>query len=539
MILSLLSVLLYILSFPKFNFHWLAWIALVPLVCATAGLKPKRAFLIGWAAGTLAYAGLLYWIVITFRSAQQSFFLAVPCWLLLSAYLGLYWGAWTAWTAGKTGTSRLAFPFFAAAAWATLEYIRTYLFSGFPWTLLGDSQWRHLPLIQMASITGVYGVSFLVVLVNAAVAFFINRDVTPAKAGVQGRQRHWIPARQTAVGPSAGVVWRTASAGMTALILLGCYGFGVYRLRIFSMEATAPSLKVALLQGSIDQYQKWDSRYIQDIQHTYEELLSETARVNPDLIIWPETSVPGYLMEDPDLTNWLRGVIQRTGTHHLVGAPSRAPGGRAYNTAFSLSPRGETLGLYAKQHLVPFGEVVPLSRLLGRWIRVLNDLGGFAAGERSPVLPSSIGPIAVNICYEAIFPDLVRRGVRQGAGVIVNLTNDGWYMRTAAPHQHFIPNVFRAVENGRWVLRANNTGITGLINPAGRVVSASPVFVRDVVTGTVSPRSDLTFYTRHGDVFAWASLLFCILISLRGILRRRETGYSFRSRPPQGTPRQS
>jgi apolipoprotein N-acyltransferase len=491
-VLGTLSAVLCILSFPDFNFSFLAWIALAPLAYAAANLKTKQAFVIGWFSGTLAYGGLLYWIIVTFRAAQQTWVLGVFCLLLLSAYLGLFWGGW-AWFVSRTSraSSVLAAPA-AAAAWVALEYLRTHLFSGFPWTLLGDSLWRQIPLIQIAAVTGVYGVSFLAAFLNAAFA-------AAAREGfLRGR-------------------WPLALA---ASLLAGCWVFGAVRMRAYTQEPLQAGFKVALLQGSIDQYQKWDHRYETMIQQVYTQLTDEAAREKPALIVWPETSVPGFLLQAPPLREWLIGLIRRSGTAHLVGAPSKEAPKQIYNSAYVLTSEGRINGQYDKHHLVPFGEVVPWVHVLGRWISVLNDLGGFTAGSRSAVLESPIGPIGVNICYEAIFPDLVRRSARQGAGVLINLTNDGWYMRTAAPAQHFIPNIFRAVENDRWVLRANNTGITAFINPLGQVVAASPIFVPRVVQGTVIPRSQMTLYSRYGDVFAWACLVLCIAVLLRAILRR-------------------
>ncbi len=491
---GLLSAVLYILSFPNFNLSFLAWVALVPLAAASAQLTPKRSFLLGWLSGTLAYAGILSWVVVTFLAARQSIVLAVPSLVLLAAYLGLFWGAWTwfiAITSRKLypGNTPPAFSIVStAAAWVALEYIRTHLFTGFPWTLLADTQWRHLYLIQVASITGVYGVSFLIALVNAANANALRRS-------------GWAPA------------W-------AAVGVLGCILFGANRLRAYAHEPRQPAYKVALLQGSIDQYQKWDKRYTESIQRTYEELTSLVKVEKPALIVWPETSVPGYLLQDPPLHDWLTHVVARSGTYHIVGAPSLLENKSAYNSAFSLDPKGQIIGQYDKQHLVPFGEVVPLSGLLGRWIQVLNDLGGFTAGSRSPVQPTGIGPAGINICYEAIFPNLVRQSVRQGATFIVNLTNDGWYLRTAAPYQHFIPNVFRAVENDRWVLRADNTGVSAIIDPTGQVQVHTSIFVPTAITGMATPRHTMTFYTLYGDVFAWLCLGFCILLGARAILRR-------------------
>jgi apolipoprotein N-acyltransferase len=224
------------------------------------------------------------------------------------------------------------------------------------------------------------------------------------------------------------------------------------------------------------------------------------------MIIWPETSVPGYLLQDPPLRDWLQRTVRQSKTSHLVGAPV-LHNEMAYNSSFSINSEGILEGEYAKKHLVPFGEVVPWAHALGRFIKVLNDLGGFTAGDQPPVVRLAGCPVGVNICYEAIFPDLVRQSVKQGAQLIANLTNDGWYMQTAAPYQHFTPNVFRAVENGRWLVRADNTGISGIIDPTGHIVAASSIFESAVVTGIVHPLSDMTLYTRWGDWFA----IFCSL----------------------------
>ena len=477
--LVVLSAVLYILSFPKFNQAWVAWISLVPLSILARRCTTRQAFLWGWLSGILAYSGILYWIIVTFQAAHLSISLAGLCLLLLAGYLGLYWGAW-AWFIQKVDP-----PLAGTAAWVVLEYVRTYLLSGFPWTLLADSQVKILPLIQIASITGVYGVSFLIVWFNLVVA-----------------------------------QWRLKPLALSMMaVVLTCL-FGYSRLKSYAGEPAGPKIRVALVQGSIDQYKKWDKSYVEDIEKTYEHLVSQAAGSRPAMIIWPETSVPGYLLQEPSLRSWLTGVVRNSHTSHLVGAPV-IHNGMAYNSAFSFNPEGILVGEYAKQHLVPFGEVVPWSGFLGHFIRVLNDLGGFAAGTQPSVLDVGGGyPVGVNICYEAIFPDLVRRSVRQGARIIANLTNDGWYMQTAAPYQHWAPNIFRAVENNRWLVRADNTGISGIIEPTGRVQAASAIFHPAVIEGTVQAHNGLTFYTRYGDLFAWICVMFCTLICLRDILRQ-------------------
>ncbi len=317
----------------------------------------------------------------------------------------------------------------------------------------------------------------------------------------------WIPVPNRGLPlPLNSRVWG-AFAGMT--VILAICSWGLFRLHHPLSRSSAPSLKVCLLQGNIDQYKKWDKTYVAEIQENYEQLVAEAARSKPDLIIWPETSVPGYLLQEPPLRTWLEKVVRQSRTNHLIGAPA-LHGESAYNSAFSINHEGNLEDEYAKHHLVPFGEVVPWVNILGRWIRVLNDLGGFTAGQGPSVLMAGGYPIGVNICYEAIFPNLVRESVKQGAQLLANLTNDGWYMRTAAPNQHLIPNVFRAIENDRWVMRADNTGVSALIDPSGRIQAASAIFETTIVQGTVEPRTHLTFYTRHGDWFAW----LCCLLTL-------------------------
>jgi apolipoprotein N-acyltransferase len=470
--LAILSAILYIFAFPNFNLSWLAWVALIPVSIVAHRSTPRQAFLWGLLGGTLAYCGILYWLVVTFQAAHLSIFLACLCLLLLAGYLGLYWGAW-AWF-----IQRCSSPLAGAAAWVGLEYLRTYLFSGFPWALLADSQVKILPLIQIASLTGVYGVSFLIVWFNLAVA--------------KGRPKPLVFA--------------------LVAIVLTCLA-GRYRLHNSIAPSPDRAIKVALLQGSIDQYKKWDKTYVDEIEMTYANLVTQAALSKPDMIIWPETSVPGYLLQDAALRDWLLTIIRKSGTDHLVGAPI-IHNEIAYNSSFSINREGNTEGEYAKKHLVPFGEIVPWAGVLGRFIKVLNDLGGFAAGNLPPVLQIGGVPVGVNICYEAIFPNLVRQSVKQGACFIANLTNDGWYMRTAAPYQHWAPNIFRAVENNRWLVRADNTGVSGIIDPFGRVTAVSPIFQPLVLTGSVIPRQNLTPYTRYGDVFAW----LCILGSLGALL---------------------
>lgn len=248
--------------------------------------------------------------------------------------------------------------------------------------------------------------------------------------------------------------------------------------------------------------------------------LKKSTTENPSrIVIWPETSVPGWIPNEPKMLEWASGVVKRTGAYHLIGAVTQEQG-RSYNSAFLFGPDGKIEGRYDKMHLVPFGEFVPFQKILGKWIPVLNDLGGFDAGQNPRILKTPDWPVGASICYESIFPEIARRQVLEGAAVLVNLTNDGWYLDTAAPEQHFAMNVFRAVENRIGLVRAANTGISGCIDPFGKIAQMTKLNQRTILDGFVSLRREETFYTKHGDIFAWA----CAAASLIGI------GWTFKKR---------
>jgi apolipoprotein N-acyltransferase len=274
-------------------------------------------------------------------------------------------------------------------------------------------------------------------------------------------------------------------AGPLIIVMLAMI-WGTYRLKRHPV-IPEHGLRVAILQGNIDQYQKWDAAHESFIKTRYGELVLEAAKQNPDVIIWPESAVPGWIPNDQAVMEWLVGLIQQSRCYHVVGAVSRR-GNREYNSAFFFSPKGDILDVYDKQHLVPFGEYIPFGNIFKRWIPYLGELGTFDAGVQSKlfVLPSS--KLAPNICYEAVFPGLVRKGVKSGADVIVNLTNDGWYLKTGAPAQHYAVNVYRALENKVPVVRAANTGISAIIDAYGRPISKSQLMEKDCLVGYV-PRS--------------------------------------------------
>lgn len=430
-----------------------------------------------------AHLVIFSWVYPTCRAAQVAVPVSLLACLLLAAYHALYFGAFFGLLARRPAQSVL-WPFSAAALWVSLEFLRTHALSGFPWCLTALSQWKNLPVLQISELTGPYGIGFLVLLANASVAFLWSG--TPRLS-------------------------RSAALALAAATLGSAVLFGVLRLRNFPPPAgpEGKALSVAILQGNIDQYRKWDESYEGDIRTVYESLIDDARTGRPDLIVWPETSVPGWFPNESRYVEWVVESAVRSGTHNLVGAVT-SKDGRDFNGAHLVSPRGALLGSYFKIRLVPFGEFVPFKRLLAPWIHVLNELGGFSAGGDLRPLSHPRAAFGVTICYEAVFPALVRSIRKAGAQFLVNITNDGWFLDTSAPEQHLAANVLRAVETRAHVVRAANTGISCIVEPSGRVQGRLDLLARGVLRGRVVPDSLQSPYVRWGDWFAW----LCVLISI-------------------------
>jgi len=492
--LAALSGVLLALSFPRFDLAPLAFVALIPLLVGLDGVPALQGTYLGIIAGAVFSLMSIPWVVHT-MTAYGGLPLPVGVLLLvvLSLYLGLYVGVFAFGVTRLSPEGGLGYLVGAATLWVGLEYLRTFLLTGFPWNLLGYTQYRSLSIIQIASITGVYGVSFLLVLVNAAVAL----------ACLHGRRS----ARQ-ALMPVLGV----------GVLLIGTVVFGMGR-RV-SAEIPRREIRVSVVQGNIAQGIKWDPEFAGRTIAVYDRLTRRADR-GSDLIVWPETAVPFFLREGGPLTRRVLDLAMEVQAPLLVGSPDRVSDAspRYYNSAFLISPAGEIVQKYDKMHLVPFGEYVPLSSLLFFVHKMAAGIGDFSAGEAFTVFETPKGRFGVLICFETIFPDQVRRYVLAGADFLVNITNDAWFGDSAAPYQHLSMAALRAVENGVYLVRAANTGISALVAPSGQILERSDLFVEAVLSATMAPRSGGTFYTRRGDLFAWGS----VLISLFLLASRRRT----------------
>ncbi len=485
----------------------MGWIGPACLVLAVRGLRPaaaaRRAALVGW----LAHGAIFHWIfVVTVVYGHAPAAVGVVAPLTLALYPALFAAGFGA-VAARLGDGGVAPAFLAACAWAALDHARSFVFTGFPWALLGYAQHGNPALLPLAAWTGVYGLSFVTAL----------GGIAAARIGVALRAGR--PAPREAVAALA--------------VVLGLHVVGVLAP---GADDGAPDdrVRVAVLQGNIEQGVKWSPDWAERTLGIYTELTRAAAHEGAEVVVWPETAVPGSPDADAELAARLARLARETGVRLVVGAVGvelRAGEPFYYDSAFLWDPQGAPIGRYDKAHLVPFGEYVPFRALLGHFLAAVAR--GAAALDVSP----GAGPRAlavgdrliagVPICYELLFPDLVRRFVDDGAGLLLAITNDAWYGRTGAPHQFLAITAMRSAETRVWTARAANTGVSAIIDDRGRVRKRTEIFERDFLVADVPrrpPPRGGSFYTRHGDVFAWS----CWAVAALGIARGPG-----RQRPPQ------
>jgi len=500
------SGLLLAVAFPPWDVGGLAFAALVPLFLALEGSRPGQAAWLGYASGLSFYLATIWWVINTMTTyGRMPLPLSILALLLLGGVLAAYTAAFAWLLAAGRGWLRMPRalePLCAAGLWVALEWLRGYLFSGFPWALLGYTQYRQPTVRLLAAAVGVYGISALLVLVNGTLAGLFYLLV----ASGEGRGR-----------------WRAAILPVTVTVLAGLATVGYARGLWRDPTGGAP-IRVGLLQGNIDQSLKWEPSYQMATLDIYERLARRVAAGKPALIVWPETAVPFLLLRQPDLAAPVFGLARETGIPMLVGSPDVTEDRRSYNAAFLVGGDGRILGRYDKRHLVPFGEYVPLRRLFFFLDKLVVGIGDFGRGRTATVFSLDGARFSVMICYEVIFPAEVREFVRDGAQFLVNITNDAWFGRSGAPYQHLAMAAMRAVENGTYLVRAANTGASAVIAPDGEILEQTGIFTEAALLGTIRPRMGETPYTRYGDVLAWMALAFLGAYVLALVWARRRRG---------------
>jgi apolipoprotein N-acyltransferase len=510
--LVLLSAALQILIFPLPGLYWLSWVAVAPLLIALrrartpdalqvdASLRlepasPWQAFLLAYACGTLWYLGTCYWVFDTMRNyGGLSIPVALLVLLVACMYMGIYHGMFgllLAVAAGGKSMQRRALAI-APFLWVAVELARTRI-SAFPWELLGYTQTNNSMLTRLAPLTGVYGLSLEIMLVNSvfAAAFLVPKN-----------RRKWLLA---------------AAVGAAAVLQAG---------QLLSPPAVPADHAALLVQQNIPAESRWTTDYFQGTLRdlTWISLHPPGGKDGQhfDLIVWPESPSP-FFLNDASFRGVVADLARQSKSWLLVGSIgvqsaslSPARESEEFNSAGLISPSGELAGRYDKTHLVPFGEYVPFKKFIPFMDMLTDQIGNFSWGHSRAALEAGGQRLGVSICYESIFPDEVREYARRGADVLINLTNDGWYGDSGAWKQHLEMTQMRAIENGRWLLIGTNTGVTASVDPYGRIVAATGRKFRTTLTAPYGLLSGTTFYTRNGDWFAY----LCAIISLGGIVAR-------------------
>jgi apolipoprotein N-acyltransferase len=381
----------------------------------------------------------------------------------------------------------------APALWVTLEWLRGWFFIGFPWGMLGYSQYRFHDLVQVAEVTGVYGVSAVLVLFNVVVAEVLRERGADV--------RRLFPGLLT-----------------VTVLLVVLPALGRWRVAALANAPIVGTLRVGLAQGNVEQDHKWDPSFQDETMRRYETLTRAAAEAGARLVVWPETAAPFFLQEPGERRDAVLGLARETQTPLLVGAPAfRETEARRLeqrNRAVLIRPDGEEVAHYDKMQLVPFGEYVPFRKVLFFVDQMVTAVASIGAGEQPTVFELPDARFGVLICYEGIFPSLTRRFVDDGADFLVNITNDAWYGRTTAPYQHLVQASFRAIENRVPMVRAANTGISAVIDADGRIRWQGPLYETLWHVDEIRWTGVRTFYTRFGDVFVW----LCVVVSTLGIV---------------------
>jgi len=503
LIASLLSGTLLFLAFPQYDFWWLAWFGFQPLFLVLYRESAKLSFLWSYVCGIVFFTGIFNWV------------LEVPGYNLLHhailiPYLGIYFGVF-GWIFSylKNRLNPTAAFVSAPFLWILLEYVRSHVsFLALPWALLAHSQYQIPPVIQIASFTGAYGVSFLIVAANSALCL----AVLPRLSFIKNFRiyNYALPSKRV----------RSTIILAASLVLIFALLFG--HLRISNLSP-GRHIKVAVVQGNINREQKRDiKKNARFIMQQHRELTLKASRYEPELIVWPEASTPGYLFNNSILMRQMTELVKKTGTHFLVGSSEHAKftgdpkdKTKTGNSALYFSPTGKILAQYLKIHLVPFGEYLPYQETIA-WPEFIVPRNKYfeIPGKEYTLFDISESQFGVIICWEIVFSELFRTFVRNGADFMLNITNEGWFGAEAL-YQMVAISVFRAVENGVAIARAANTGVSCFIDPVGRITGrvsngGQDIFVEGFLTQEMRISKTRTFYTFFGDLFAYS----CIAISV-------------------------
>ncbi|MBC18385.1 MAG: apolipoprotein N-acyltransferase [Desulfovibrio sp.] len=460
---------------------------LFPLCLSWIGLRAasaKKAFKYGWIAALLAGVGIVYWVVIPVQIyGALPWYIALPCPVLLAGILGLYYAGYSLlmYKAGRR-LQGVSLCLVAGVLWAAMELAMGTMFSGFPWMNLGSAFVPWVYAIQPASLVGAYGLSGILTSLAVALLLYSTYRSTPLLA-------------------------------VSLILFIG--GYGVYRVD-FSKQPE-PDVMVSIIQGNVDQAQKWEQKFQAETVNTYIQLTQEAIQKNHSkIVVWPETAMPFYLQDRTPFNDSIQGLAKDSGVHIVTGSPAYNVidlKTRAYNLlnrAWLIDETGRMTQSYDKEHLVPFGEYMPLQE----WVpfeKLVKAVGNFVPGKNNSPLISDGIALGVLICYEGVFPELAQKQVEKGASALLNISNDAWFGDTSAPRQHLNLSAMRAVEQGRWLIRCTNNGISAFITPIGSVQSTTAQFKAETLSSQVAPIKDKTIYHQYFTRIKTSIIILAVL----------------------------
>ncbi|MFA6472568.1 MAG: apolipoprotein N-acyltransferase [Candidatus Latescibacterota bacterium] len=479
-ILALTSALLMSFAFPPFGLGFLAYVALIPLIVLTEKLSLRPLFFWTWFSGVVFFSITISWIR---HVTWPGMILAV---LVMAVFTALPFVI--------AGFVRMVYPrlwlFSLPFTLAGLEWIRSFDQLAFPWMILGNSQTCYHWLIQFADITSAFGVSWWVAMVNVSIIFLARRRCV---------------------------------SRIVFLCLLFLIPLVYSQVVIRTAHDTGKKITVALVQGNVLPDEKWDENMVLWNVNLYTTMSKNTMAYKPDLLIWPETAVPTYLLESPGYRFMIQNFVDFNGVPLLTGLPAiDFSTQETWNAAGLFLPNENEVQRYDKMNLVPFGEAIPLDELFPGLRKLEWGQANWCRGKETVVFTSKqLPPFNVAICFESIFPDLIRRFVVKGSQFITVITNDVWFGPRTSPVQHAMISVMRAIEFHRPVVRCANTGISMIIDPYGRIVKKTKTFERTTLIGTISPQTGMTIYARYGNLFSQGCFVFSLMLFLISVYKKR------------------
>ncbi|MDR3113664.1 MAG: apolipoprotein N-acyltransferase [Endomicrobium sp.] len=490
-LLSVSTGLLAAFAFPKISLFFLMWFAFVPLFYAVFKTNKTKAVFFAYIAGYVFNAQANIFLVKMIYSFAEVYVIAAIFYLCFCAYFAVYWGIWGGVCAvlRKYFANDAVFIILSSCVWVILEYVRANILTGWPWLIVGYSQYEFPQIIQTAQYCGVYGISFAIMLVNGLLYF-----------GIFGKKKPYV----------------AAAAILFAVLLI----FGIYKYDKFE-NFGEEEYDVVVVQSNVEQYKKLDNTYRDEMFLRLEKEAQEISKIKKDLVLWSESEIINMLPIDIESYNLADNMAKTAGGFNIIGAHYFTGDGKLYNNLFYFDGSGGYVAMHSKNHLVPFGEYMPLRSFLLKHVSFVDQIDDLLKGTDSNIFTDKKLYIGALICSENFYPSIVRRFILNGAKVLTNHSNDAWYLNTSGPYKHFCANVFRAVESRKYVLAAANTGVSAIIEPSGKISSQTKVYEKKLLAGKFRQNDYKTFYVLYGDVFVKLSLFFLGVCVCAALYKRR------------------